>query len=238
MLMHSSPFTALSASTPISLSISRAISLLISLSSTRSTRQPLRERQFSFFSSCFSSSKPFLNSRTTVTTVPFPCWLSTVMVPPIVSTRRFVIDIPRPVPVTPLKVALRSLEKELKMYGRNSSDIPMPLSETVKVNLDFSLSISSSFTVSFTFPPSGVYLMAFPITLRRIFWTLTLSQRIVEWQALPSARNSIPFSSASLVTLAMISPIMFPHSTGFSDNVSLPLSILAISNTSPIRPKS
>ena len=166
---------------PTSLSISDAISLFISLSSARSTLFPsseISESFSSFFSITLFSKR--LKVRDTVTVVPLPCSLSISIFPPIASTSLLVIVIPSPVPETPLRVALRSLEKELNTYGRNSFDIPIPLSLTTNVKSERSPSpFISSWTLRVTFPPPGVYFTALLRILRRIFCTFTLSQRIV-----------------------------------------------------------
>ena len=67
----------------------------------------------------------------TVKVVPTPFWLSTSMVPCIISTSLFTMGIPSPVPSILLSVVLFSLENSSKMWGRKSSDMPMPLSRTV-----------------------------------------------------------------------------------------------------------
>ena len=69
-----------------------------------------------------------LQERQTMNSEPLPSSLFTSMVPPIISTMFFVMDIPRPVPWIPLVVEVLSRVKESKISFWNSFDMPMPLS--------------------------------------------------------------------------------------------------------------
>ena len=237
---HSSPLVTTSVWMPNSLSISTAISLFITLSSAKSILLPSKETRGSF-SSFLTDSLSSKRSKVivTVTVVPFPCSLSISIFPPIASTSLLVIVIPKPVPDIPLRVALRSLEKELNTKGRNSFDIPIPLSLTTNSKTERLLSsFLSSWTLNVTLPPLGVYFTALLKILSSIFCTFTLSHRIVVWQALPDASNESPFSFALSFTETITSLIKSWHRQGLRERSIFPLSILAISKTSPIKPTS
>jgi len=62
----------------------------------------------------------FLNSRVTTNSVPLSTSLYTSIVPPIISTMFFVMDIPSPVPWIPLTVEVRSLSNGSKICFINS----------------------------------------------------------------------------------------------------------------------
>ena len=64
--------------------------------------------------------------------LPQPGSLSTLMLPPIMSTRLLTMGRPRPVPYTPLMVVLAWRSKGSKMWGRKALEMPMPSSATVK----------------------------------------------------------------------------------------------------------
>ena len=69
--------------------------------------------------------------KVTTKVVPIPFLLFTRIVPSMSSTRRFTIGIPSPVPSILFAVVLFSRENSSKICGRNSSDIPIPVSEIV-----------------------------------------------------------------------------------------------------------
>ena len=126
--------------------------LLIRLSSTRRTLYP---SVINGFNSGFSSKVSFGCSprgrlstifcgSVTVNVVPCPYTLSTVIVPDISSTRRFVMDNPNPVPST-LRFRLESTcLKSSKILSRFSSSMPHPVSFTC--NTIHSVSGSSRLT--------------------------------------------------------------------------------------------
>ena len=123
----SRPLSAQSACTPISFKADAALKHRSSLLSTTRSRQGGRT-----ISS--SSIVAFSRSRITWNSLPSPCLLFTSMVPPIISTITFVIDIPSPVPSI-FCTFISSLEKVSNILFWNSSDIPIPLSFTRKWHL-------------------------------------------------------------------------------------------------------
>ena len=71
-------------------------------------------------------------SRTTVNFEPLPGVLSTSMLPPMSSTMFLAMAMPRPVPWTLFVPEDSARENGSKMYLRNSSSMPMPVSVTSK----------------------------------------------------------------------------------------------------------
>ena len=65
-----------------------------------------------------------------INVVPSPGAVSTSIVPPIMSTMFFVIDMPSPVPCIPLTVEVRSRVNISKTVAANSFVMPIPLSFT------------------------------------------------------------------------------------------------------------
>ena len=106
-----------------------AISMFNSLSSTSRMFNPLMD---AVTSSCFSSSLAtssfILNGIVITKVVPTPCSLVKVIVPPIFSTRLFVIGIPRPVPPNLDAPPFCSCANGSNRCFWNSSLIPIPVS--------------------------------------------------------------------------------------------------------------
>ena len=86
-------------------------------------------------------------------------------------TNPLVIESPKPLPC----LWLSSWVKELKMNGRNSFDIPLPLSIISNVNNDSLVLIIDSDILNVILPKEGVNLLAFPNILIRIWCNLRLS---------------------------------------------------------------
>ena len=134
----------------------------------------------------------------TVKRLPFPDSLSTSMVPPIISTSFFTIDIPSPVPPTFPAVVFRSRLKDSKMMGRYSLLMPIPVSVISVFILTYPSSLhGSSVVIRDTVPPSGVYLIALLRRLIIISLILVPSQIICWCTTLSSCKKVIPFRCAS-----------------------------------------
>ena len=111
-----------------------------------------------------------------VNSEPSPSLLATFMVPPMILTILAVIAIPRPVPCILSIIELFSLEKLSKIWGRNSSFIPIPVSLTEKTYFERFLSgrLSSEPVTNISFP-SGVYFIALLIIFIRTWLNLNSS---------------------------------------------------------------
>ena len=146
---------------------------MISLSSARRARIPLRDISSSVFSifpgaSLRLSVSAIFIDRLIINLDPLPTSLSTAIVPPISSISFFVMAIPSPVPITLLSVELCSRSKLSYKCGRNSSDIPMPVSSTIILKCALSESVLfSSLILRDILPPSLVYLTALLRMFRR-----------------------------------------------------------------------
>ena len=117
-------------------------------------------------------------SRVTWKQLPLSRWLETVMVPPISSTMYLVMAMPRPVPSVRWTRALSSRAKESKIFFWNSSDMPMPVSWTMKWVRMKSPPRGESFweTVMVMLPSSGVNFMALERRFSRTWLRRTPSQ--------------------------------------------------------------
>ena len=168
------------------ISISRSILLtLIQVCASSSTTSALAPFS-SGTGSRFTISPDVSHSSIIVNSVPFPVSLSTWIVPPIMSTMFLVIAIPRPVPcilfVTELSARVCSLEKESNTCFRNSLDIPIPLSFTLKTTVMYpSLLHGFSETRMLIIPPTGVNFTALLQILRRTCVRRSLSVMISSW---------------------------------------------------------
>jgi len=89
-------------------------------------------------------------------TLPCSYSLSTIIFPPIISTKVLLIESPKPVPTMVRFCSVSIRWKVLNSFGRSSLRIPMPLSLISNVSLS-----SEAVTLNFTYPFS-VYLTAFP----------------------------------------------------------------------------
>ena len=115
--------------TPSASSRKRAISMFRSLSSAKRTVSPEMDSATTGWSSGPASLPGAIsNGRCTSKVVPSPFTLFTVMVPPSLSTRLLVIDMPRPVPPYSERAVSRSCSKGSKMRSRNSGSMPIPVS--------------------------------------------------------------------------------------------------------------
>ena len=118
------------------------------------------------------------------------------MVPPIISTRFFEIDIPRPVPGNRLTVEVRSRSNGSNIFFINSGLMPIPLSFTqnsytaIPHTVLFSCVPGSCRNLTEILPPTGVNLMAFDRRLRRIWFSLVLSQQTVSFAISPASTES------------------------------------------------
>ena len=132
---------------------------------------------FSAASSCspiavfFSSLSAISKSSSTMKELPSPCWLCTVMVPPIRVTRFLVMDIPRPVPPYFCPVTALSCSKGRNSRSINSLLIPTPSSLTVKRSRTFPSFFRSCLISRLIFPPSGVNLSALDSRFSRIWFS-------------------------------------------------------------------
>ena len=100
---------------------------------------------------------------------PFPYSLSTLISPFIISRIFLVITIPRPVPCIPLIRSSSALSNGTNSFFTNSGVIPYPVSLQVKTYSERSaVSDGISFNDTDIFPPSGVYLIAFPTIFIKI----------------------------------------------------------------------
>ena len=164
------------------ISISRSILLtLIQVCASSSTTSALAPFS-SGTGSRFTISPDVSHSSIIVNSVPFPVSLSTWIVPPIMSTMFLVIAIPRPVPPIPFSVTVCSLEKESNTCFRNSLDIPIPLSFTLKTTVMYpSLLHDFSETRMLIIPPTGVNFTALLQILRRTCVRRSLSVMISSW---------------------------------------------------------
>lgn len=110
-------FSAVSTRKPYSRRISGAISRFSLLSSTTSAFKPSGSVIFSTgrCSACVRMGKQMINS------VPLPCAVCTLMVPPIISTMFLVIAIPRPVPwiLNTAKKLYKAFEKAQTQHNNN-----------------------------------------------------------------------------------------------------------------------
>ena len=104
----------------------------------------------------------------TVKVLPWPGVLSTLMMPPIRSTRFLVMAMPRPVPCIWLMRSLSSRLKASKTCFWNSSLMPMPSSWTEKRSFTYWGAAGRSVTERSMWPPSGVYFTALDIRLMSI----------------------------------------------------------------------
>ena len=82
--------------------------------------------------SCLTGPEQVRSCKDTVNVEPFPSSLTTLTVPPIISTIFLVIAIPSPVPWTPLTVLVRSRSNGSNTCSKNSWLIPIPVSFTWK----------------------------------------------------------------------------------------------------------
>ena len=97
---------------------------------------------------------------TTSKVVPSPFVLSTAMVPPIFSTRFFVMDMPSPVPPYSERADMPSCVKGSNTCCRKSGDMPMPVSRHLNCICDVVPSLESSRQVMYILPLGLLYLMA------------------------------------------------------------------------------
>ena len=126
------PSEARSTFSPESSSIVCAISALRSLSSARRILMPANVERISQFPSAvvrvMVCSGAIRCSTVMVTLVPWPRLLSTSILPCMSSISFLTIGMPRPVPAILLSVLFCSLENSSNICGRNSLDIPIPVS--------------------------------------------------------------------------------------------------------------
>ena len=141
---------------PSSVKSAEALSHTIWSSSTTRTGRPLSS-SVSVTSSLTSSSWAV-----TVNWLPSPSLLVTSMEPFIMRTMFSVMAIPRPVPCILLIRESSARENGSKMWGRNSSDIPIPVSVMINSNCAFCEEREGiSLILRLIWPPLGVYLTAF-----------------------------------------------------------------------------
>ena len=138
------PFSAVSLSPPDRLRNSDRIARFIRLSSTIRNRFPANVVTSNIGASDLSLLPDrllpdpairlvgwCLNSREILNSVPFPGALFTSIDPPPISTRRLIIESPRPLPGTPLVVDFSSRSNGSYICFWNSGLMPMPLSLTM-----------------------------------------------------------------------------------------------------------
>ena len=156
------------------------LSRTLSLSSTNSSLSPPSTSTAGGASSWAASS--MRRGTSTVIFVPTSTVLSTAMVPPIMSTMLFTMDMPRPVPWMKLMVSLRSRSNTSKMWSTNSGLMPTPLSSTSKRSWAKPARwLSHSVMVTFTEPPSGVYFTALLVRLSSTWLRRRVSPIRASW---------------------------------------------------------
>ena len=101
-----------------------------------------------------------------VTQVPFPFWDSTVIEPFICSMMFLVMAIPSPVLPYLLLRPLSSWAKASKIFGMKAWSIPMPVSLTKNLRLEWSPYEAAISTVNKTLPGASVNFMAFERTFK------------------------------------------------------------------------
>ena len=109
----------------------------------------------------FSLASWSFSSRLTVNLLPLPSSLSTAMSPSIISTKFLTTVSPKPIPNTPLCVVLFSRLNGSNNCSLNFSEIPIPLSSTIKRYFLYPfISISVSAIVSVIVPSGFIYFAA------------------------------------------------------------------------------
>ncbi len=207
-----------------------------SLSSTTKTRLPRRSIGSAVFgcAAAFCASWSISNVKTTSMVVPTFSWLSSVMVPPIISTMSFTMESPRPDPVKLVVVSFPSWENGSKACFWNSSLMPRPLSLQMKRKVAVSLSLAISVALRNTSPPTRLYLM--PLLARFIrmrFRCTALPMRLRCSRLLLSTPpvTFTPFSVAVVSTTESDFSSSSPRLNGLFSSSSAPDSSLLISRT-------
>ena len=157
------PFFASAISRCSSSRIAWAISILMALSSTRSTRFPDRSMlcgQLSFCGSLFSARWSISNGTVNINVLPTFSSLSSSIVPPISSTISLTIESPRPEPLNVVVDRLPSCAKTSNACFWNSSLIPRPVSEHTNWKTAIFPSSDNSSQWTFTVPWKWLYLIA------------------------------------------------------------------------------
>ncbi len=169
----------------------------------------------------------------TVNVEPSPGLLRTWMPPPIISTKRFEIASPRPVPPY-----FRVVDASACMNGRKSlvtvsSSMPTPVSAIAKTSSSRS-SMRRRATAICT-SPSLVNLQAFAIRLKSTWRSLVASAQ-VRPSPLPTTRNRLRFRPASATAVSPSSATSASTSTSSHERSILPASIFDRSRMSSIKP--